>query len=70
MVTKSKRTNSKMVQPTRNCTIKGVLQKYRDLEMMSDIGSLPTGNKMFDISFNKAYNKGVDVLVRNAILKK
>lgn len=52
--------STKMIKPRRDCSLKGIAQEYKRLKPMSDVGSLPTGNKTVDKFFDMTYNRLVN----------
>lgn len=50
----------KISKPKRDCSLKGIAREYKRLKSISDVGSLPTGNKTVDNFFNMTYNRLVN----------
>lgn len=59
---KVKQTSLNSQKKRSNCSIAGIKKRYKELNDMSDIGTLPTGNKHIDQMINATYNRTIDIL--------
>lgn len=61
MMKKSKAlTSTKIKKPTRNCSIPGIVQRYKDSAYMQNNIGLSTGNPYIDNVIKNAYNQAID----------